>query len=54
MIRKIVKGVDGKEVVMLIPETDEDMAELERMAKVGELDARQSFADDPDAWKEDE
>lgn len=51
MIRRNITGKNGKTIVELIPETEEDMAELERMAKEQEIDQRESFADDPEAWK---
>ncbi len=54
MIREVTIGLSGKEIVHLIPETDEDVAELERMIAAGQLQPRDSFADDPDAWREDE
>lgn len=53
MIRREIKGIDGKIIIELIPETPEDEAELERMEKAGELDARDGFSEDPDAWDED-
>lgn len=53
MIRREVKGVNGKTIVELIPETAEDIAELERMADEQEIDDRHSFADDPAAWDTD-
>lgn len=52
MIRREITGKNGKTIVELIPETDEDLAELERMAAEQDIDQRESFADDPDAWKE--
>jgi hypothetical protein len=54
MIRREIVGKNGKVIIELIPETDEDIAELERMADKQDIDRRDSFADDPDAWKEDE
>ena len=51
MIRQVMKGLNGKEIVTLIPENEEDEKELERLAKAGKLDMRDSFADDPQAWK---
>lgn len=47
MIRREVVGVNGKRIVELIPETGEDVAELERMASEQGIDQRDSFADDP-------
>ena len=43
-------GLDGKEIVRLILETDEDLEELRKLDEQGKLDARHSFGDDPAAW----
>lgn len=51
MIRRNVVGKNGKTIIELIPETEEDVAELERMVKEQPVDNRDSFADDPAAWK---
>lgn len=51
MRREALTTMDGKRVVRLIPETEADLRELERMARRGELDDRTSFADDPDVWE---
>ena len=45
MIREVTQDYYGKEIVTLIPETDEDLAELRRMAAEGELDWKASAAD---------
>ena len=50
MQREVTIGKDGKEIVHLIPETDEDVRELERMIAEQKLQPRDSFADDPAAW----
>lgn len=51
MKRKTVQGIgaDGKprEIVRLIPENDEDRAELQRMADRGEIDTRSLGDGDP-------
>jgi len=51
MQREITIGRDGKEIVHLIPETEEDIRELERMIAEKRLRPRDSFADDPAAWQ---
>lgn len=53
MIRREVVGVNGKRIVELIPETEEDVAELERMASEQGIDQRDSFADDPTGRKDE-
>lgn len=53
MIRREIKGRNGKIIIELIPETDEDIAELQRMADEQSIDDRHSFADDPAAWNVD-
>jgi hypothetical protein len=50
MIRIETVGIDGKKIIELIPETVEDEKLLEQMATDGELDNRDSFADDPGVW----
>jgi hypothetical protein len=50
MIRREIKGRNGKTIIELIPETDEDIAKLQRMADKQDIDDRHSFADDPAAW----
>lgn len=52
MIRREVIGKNGKVIIELIPETEEDIAELERIAEQQDVDQRDSFADDPSAWEE--
>lgn len=42
---------DGNEIIFLVPETEDDVKELERRINAGEVDQRDSFADDPDAWE---
>lgn len=54
MIRREAIGVNGKRIIELIPETEEDIAELARMAEQQDIDQRDSFADDPAAWEGDE
>lgn len=51
MKREIIYAMDGSPVTRLIPENNEDMQELYRLAAAGELDARESFGDDPEAWE---
>ncbi len=51
MIRREVKGRNGKTIIELIPETEDDIREIERMAKEQGIDSRDSFADDPSAWE---
>lgn len=53
MIRREIKGLKGKIIVELIPENEADELELERMIEAGEVDARDSFSDDPAAWEDD-
>lgn len=52
MIRIEMIGIDGKKIIELIPETVEDEKLLEQMAIDGELDTRDSFADDPGVWSD--
>lgn len=47
------RGEDGREVRIFLPETEEDLALLERMEEVRKLDQRVSFGDDPQAAQED-
>lgn len=54
MKEEIKTGADGKQIVFLVPETEEDVRELERRINAGEVDQRDSFADDPSAWADDE
>jgi hypothetical protein len=37
----------GTKIIFLVPETEEDVKELERRINAGEVDQRDSFADDP-------
>lgn len=46
------KGIDGKEIVRMMSENEEDVVELRRLAEAGDLDDRESFGDDPGVWKE--
>lgn len=48
MIRREVTGANGRTIVELIPESSADLDELRQMAEDGELDDRESFADDPE------
>ena len=51
MKRKVIYAMDGSPVTQLIPENKEDMQEIYRLAATGELDARESFGDDPEVWE---
>lgn len=51
MIRRKVKCTDGTEITELIPETEEDLKELQRLQDEGKLDSDHSFSDDPDRWR---
>jgi hypothetical protein len=51
MKRKVIYAMDGSPVTQLIPENKEDMQEIYRLAATGELDARESFGDDPELWE---
>ena len=53
MIRNVKVGINGKTVVELIPENDDDLRILEAMMEAGQLDARDSFADEPAMAKDD-
>lgn len=53
MIRREIFGKNGKVIIELMPETEEDIAELERMAAEQDIDRRESFSDDPGAWREE-
>ena len=44
------KGLNGKTAIELIPENDADREEIRRMVERDELDDRDSFGDDPEAW----
>lgn len=48
MKREEREGENGVSFTILIPENEDDVAELREMAASGELDDRHSFADDPD------
>jgi hypothetical protein len=50
MKRELCTTIDGKQVVRLVPESDEDVAEIRRLDAAGLIDARTNFADDPDTW----
>ncbi len=45
MKKEIIRGTNGKEIVRLIPETEEDIKRLREMAKAEELDDRAGFRD---------
>lgn len=45
MIKEVVKSEGGEDVVVLTPETDEDLKALYAMADAGKLDPRASFGD---------
>lgn len=51
---KIEKKLDinGKEFTLYTPENEEDLEKIRKMAKEGSLDDRESFGDDPDAFRE--
>ena len=51
MRREILRGMNGKLITRLWPENEDDLAELHRLAASGELDARESFGDDPEVWE---
>lgn len=42
--------MSGRVVVMLIPENEEDIRELERLEREGVLDPRDGFSSDPEVW----
>jgi hypothetical protein len=48
--RILSTGLRGNQIVRLIPETDDDLAELRKLDEQGELDVSDSFGDDPAAW----
>ena len=50
MKTRIVTSIDGERVTLYQPETEEDVRKLREMAEKGDLDDRESFGDDPDAW----
>jgi len=43
--------MDGTTGKRLIPENADDAAEIHRMKDTGEIDARESFGDDPELWE---
>lgn len=45
------KGIDGRTITRMMPENEEDLVELGKMAEDDELDDRESFGDDPDVWE---
>ena len=49
MRTEIEKDVFGREVKIMIPETEADMETLREMEESGELDTDESFADAPSA-----
>lgn len=52
MIRNVKVGIGGKAVVELIPENEDDLRTLEAMLEAGQIDARDSFADEPEMAKD--
>lgn len=50
MIREKRTDAKGKTYTVLIPENEADLAELRRLEKAGQVDARESFGDDPAVW----
>ncbi|KPL08934.1 hypothetical protein AMJ85_07465 [candidate division BRC1 bacterium SM23_51] len=53
MIIEIVKDANGRETKLYRPENAQDVAELERMAKAGELDDSESMGDRDDDTEQD-
>lgn len=49
MKRTKVKGLDGKEIIRLTPETDDELKELQDRAIKGKVHDDGSFSDDPQA-----
>lgn len=54
MIRREVYGIDGKMIVELIPENEQDEIVLAQMVDEGVADARNGFSEDPEVWQEDD
>lgn len=50
MIEQAMKDINGKTVTLFTPENEKDIEELKRREDAGNLDTRESFADDPEAW----
>lgn len=50
MIREEKKDAKGQTYTVLIPENEKDLSEIEDLDKEGEIDARESFGDDPEVW----
>jgi hypothetical protein len=46
-----IRFMDGTTGTRLIPENADDVAEIHRMKDTGEIDARESFGDDPELWE---
>lgn len=42
--------MSGRVIVVLTPENEEDVRELQRLEREGKLDARDGFSSDPDVW----
>ncbi len=47
-------GIDGKRIVEMIPENEEDERTLEQMAAAGAIDARDGFSEEPELWDDGE
>ncbi|MBE2293410.1 MAG: hypothetical protein IAF00_00600 [Phycisphaerales bacterium] len=47
MKEEAIRFMDGTTGTRLIPESADDVAEIHRMKDTGEIDARESFGDDP-------
>jgi len=57
VIRKVktvrcLKTGELKEIVELIPETEEDFRELDRLVDAGLVDDRDAFSDSPESWED--
>ena len=52
MKSEVIYAMNGQPVTRLTPENAEDEAKLYRMIESGELDARESFGDDPEVWEQ--
>lgn len=50
-VRCLLSG-ELRHIVELIPETEEDLGELDRLADSGLLDDRDAFSDSPESWED--
>jgi hypothetical protein len=48
MIKRVKKGLDGRQVIELIPETPEEESNLLAAALTGAIDGSDSFNDQPE------